>query len=118
MRFETFEQAMRALPGATLDIKWDTHRTFCVGEKMFVMAGDLGDPEPRYMFKASELGFEMLIESGAASPAPYLGRARWVRMTAPDSLTDDELLAYTTQAHAIVAAKLTRKVRRALGMAG
>ena len=118
MKFEAFDKAMRVLPGVTLDIKWETHRTFCVGDKMFVMAGDLGDEAPRYMFKASELGFEMLVESGAAAPAPYLGRAKWVIMTAPDSLDDADLIAYATQAHAIVAGKLPKRVRVGLGIGG
>ncbi len=116
MRFDAFEAAMRALPGVTLDIKWETHRTFCVGEKMFVMAGDLGDEAPRYMFKASELGFEMLVETGAAVPAPYLGRAKWVIMTAPDSLADADLVAYAAQAHALVAGKLPKRERVRLGI--
>jgi predicted DNA-binding protein (MmcQ/YjbR family) len=116
MRFEAFDKAIRALPGVTLDVKWETHRCFCVGEKMFVMAGDLGEEEPRYLFKASDLAFEMLVESGAAAPAPYLGRAKWVRMTAPDSLSDEDLIAYATQAHALIAAKLTKKQRAALGI--
>ncbi len=117
MKFETFDQAMRALPGVTLDIKWRTHRTYCVGEKMFVMAGDLGDEEPRFVFKASELGFEVLVESGAAVPAPYLGHARWVIMPAPDSLEDAELITYAGQAHALVAARLPKRIRVGLGIA-
>ena len=64
------------------------------------------------MFKASELGFEMLVETeGAAAPAPYLGWAKWVIMTAPDSLEDADLLACVKQAHALVAAKLPKQVR-------
>lgn len=116
MRFEAFDKAMLALPGVIMDIKWDTHRCFCVGDKMFVMAGDLGQAEPRYMFKASELGFEMLVESGAAAPAPYLGRAKWVQMTAPDSMPDEDVIAYATQAYRLIAAKLTRKRRGELGV--
>lgn len=116
MRFEHFDQAVRALPGVVFDVKWGAERTFCVGGKMFVLAGVLGQDEPRYLFKASDLAFEMLVESGAAAPAPYLGRAKWVQMVAPDSLSDSELMAYVAQAHALIAAKLTRKVRVALGL--
>ena len=118
MRFEVFDKAVLALPGAEMDIKWGADRTYCVGGKMFAFAGPVGEDEPRYMFKASDLAFEMLVESGAAQPAPYLARAKWVLMTAPDSLGDDDLLAYVRQAHALVAAKLTRKVRAELGIAG
>ena len=117
MKFEAFDEAMRVLPGVTLDIKWETRRTYCVGDRIFVLAGSLGDEEaPRYVFKASELAFEMLVETGAAAPAPYLGRAKWVIMTAPDSLEDADLLAYVKQAHALVAAKLPKRVRIRLGI--
>ncbi len=115
MKFEAFDEAMRVLPGVTLDIKWETRRTYCVGDRIFVLAGSLSEEAPRYVFKASELGFEMLVETGAAAPAPYLGRAK-VIMTAPDSLEDADLLAYVKQAHALVAAKLPKRVRRRLGI--
>ena len=116
MKFEAFDKAMRVLPGVTLDIKWETRRTYCVGDRIFVLAGSLGDETPLYVFKASEFGFEMLVESGAAAPAPYLGRAKWVITTAPNSLEDDDLLAYVKQAHALVAAKLPKRVRIKLGI--
>ena len=117
MRFEDFDKMALALPGATFDVKWGSDRTYCVGGKMFTMAGQVGDAAPRYMFKASELGFEMLVESGAADPAPYLGRAKWVRLKANDSLPGDVLASYVRDAHALIAAKLTKKVRAELGIA-
>jgi predicted DNA-binding protein (MmcQ/YjbR family) len=116
MRFEDFDGMALALPGAAFDVKWGSERTYCVGGKMFAFAGHLGDEAPRYMFKASELGFEMLVESGAAEPAPYLGRAKWVRLKSNDSLPDEALTSYVREAHALIAAKLTRKARADLGI--
>ena len=43
MKFEAFDKAMRDLPGVTLDIKWETRRTYCVGGRIFVLAGSVGD---------------------------------------------------------------------------
>jgi predicted DNA-binding protein (MmcQ/YjbR family) len=116
MRFEDFDKMALALPGAVFDVKWGSERTYCVGGKMFAFAGVLGDAAPRYMFKASELSFEMLVESAAATPAPYLARAKWVRLVENDSLPPETLTAYVREAHAIIAAKLTRKVRAELGI--
>lgn len=48
----------------------------------------------------------------AAIPAPYLARAKWVRVT-PDDLPAAELRRRVTQAYAIVRAGLTKKSRRA-----
>ena len=111
---EAFHSAALALPGATFDIKWGADRVYSVGGKMFAHAGMEGDPEPKYMFKASDLAFEMLTQEGVAKPAPYLARAKWVQLTGPDALADEELAAYLREAHDIVAAKLPAKVKAEL----
>jgi predicted DNA-binding protein (MmcQ/YjbR family) len=116
MDFERFHAAALALPGAAFDIKWGADRVYTVGARMFATAGSDDGSPPTYAFKASDMAFELLVEHGLARPAPYLARARWVQLLAPDSLSDDDLLAYLAQAHAIVAAKLTGKVRKALGL--
>ena len=41
MNAEEFHTAALALPGAEFDVKWGDHRTYCVGGKMFAMAGAL-----------------------------------------------------------------------------
>ncbi len=116
MTLEAFHAAALALPGARLDIKWGEDRIYCVGEKMFAAAGSIKNPVPRYSFKTSPMAFEGLIEQGLATPAPYLARARWVALTHPDALPDAALIAYLGQAHAMVAAGLTKKKRVELGI--
>jgi predicted DNA-binding protein (MmcQ/YjbR family) len=111
---EAFHAAALALPGTTFDIKWGADRVYSVGGKMFAHAGVEGDPEPKYMFKVSDLAFEMLTQEGVAKPAPYLARAKWVQLTGPDALADEDLAAYLRQAHDIVAAKLPAKLQAAL----
>ena len=110
---ETFHAVALALPGATFDIKWGADRVYSVGGKMFAHAGIEGDPEPKYMFKASDLAFEMLIEQGLAKPAPYLARAKWVQLVGPDALSDKDLAAYLQEAHRIVAGKLPAAAAKA-----
>jgi predicted DNA-binding protein (MmcQ/YjbR family) len=116
MKYAAFDRMALKLPGAVMDVKWGSDRTYCVGGKMFAVGGSLGDETPRYFFKASELGFEMLVESGAAVPAPYLARAKWVQLVSHDALSDEDLTAYIAQAHALIAAKLTKKQRAELGI--
>lgn len=115
---EAFEAACLALPAATKSVQWGNDHVFKVGGKMFAVMG-FSDPSgpPRFSFKASDIAFELLIEQGLARPAPYLQRARWVALASPDALTNSEISAYLAQAHAIVAARLTRAVRRSLGLA-
>ena len=112
---EAFHAAALALPGATFDIKWGADRVYSVGGKMFAHAGVENDPEPKYMFKASDLAFEMLIEQGLAKPAPYLSRAKWVQLVRFNALSDTDLVAYLAEAHRIVSGKLPAKAKAAVG---
>jgi predicted DNA-binding protein (MmcQ/YjbR family) len=115
---KAFEAACLALPAASLSVQWGESRVFKVGGKMFAVIGlntREGGP-PAYSFKASDMAFELLIEHGLGRPAPYLQRAKWVRLAGPDALSDADLKAYLAQAHALVAARLTRARKRELGL--
>jgi predicted DNA-binding protein (MmcQ/YjbR family) len=116
MTADDFHTMAMALPGATFDIKWGADRVYSVGGKMFAAAGTVGDPDPTFGFKASDLAFEMLIDQGLARPAPYAARFKWVQVASPNALSDADLAAYVKEAHAIVAAKLSGKARRELGL--
>jgi predicted DNA-binding protein (MmcQ/YjbR family) len=114
---KAFEAACLALPAATLSVQWGDSRVFKVGGKMFAVVGlNRHEGAPAYNFKASDMAFELLVEHGLARPAPYLQRAKWVRLVSQDALNDDDIKAYLGQAHAIVAARLTRALKRALGL--
>lgn len=116
MKAAAFHAMAMALPGVTLDIKWGADRCYCVGGKMFAVAGH-GQEEPRYCFKASDASFEQLCEEGVAEPAPYLARAKWVPLKSAHALPDDQLTVYIARSHGLIAAKLTKKLRTALGIA-
>ena len=105
-----------ALPAATLDHPFgDHHDAYRVGGKMFVMVGQEGGVS----FKVSGIAYEVLTETGRARPAPYLARAKWVNIPDPgpaEGWTDADLADHFASAHAIVAARLTKKVRADLGL--
>ena len=103
-----------ALPAATLDHPFgDDHDAYRVGGKMFCMVGALGGVS----FKVSDIAYEVLTETGRAAPAPYLARARWVHLADPADWPDEELVEHLRAAHALIAAKLTKKARAQLGLA-
>ena len=52
-----------------------------------------------------------------AAPAPHMARAKWVQLETPDAWPDDELAEHLRIAHGIIAAKLPKKQRAALGLA-
>jgi predicted DNA-binding protein (MmcQ/YjbR family) len=114
---EALEAYCLNLPGTTMVVQWGGTSVFKVGGKIFALANGLVERrEAGFMFKASEMAYELLIEQGIARPAPYLARAKWVLLTDNDALPDAELAAYLSQAHALIAAKLTRAARRELGI--
>ena len=103
-----------ALPGVALDHPFGEHHdAYRIGGKMFVMVGEMGG----ISFKVSDIAYEVLTESGHARPAPYMARNKWVNLPRIDDWPDDELAEHLAIAHDIVAAKLTKKARAALGLA-
>ena len=114
---EAFEAHCLSLPATTLVIQWGGTSVFKVGGKIFAMANGLVERRASgFMFKASDMAYELLIEQSLAAPAPYLARAKWVQLAENDALPDAELAAYLAQAHALIAAKLTRAARKQLGL--
>lgn len=111
---EAFDAACRALPSVTMDIQWGADHVYKVGGRMFAV---LGPAEHGVSLKVSDIAFEALVESGAARPAPYLARAKWVRFDSLAAQDDAEMADWLANAHALVAAKLTRAMRRSLGLA-
>ncbi len=108
---QAFDAACLALPGATREIVWGSDQVYKVGGKMFAVIG-----EGACSFKVSDIAFEALVESGRARPAPYLARAKWVMFDRVEDLDDAEATDWLAQAHALVAAKLTKAKRRDLGL--
>lgn len=99
-----------SLPGAQLSIKWGDHRAFVVGEKMFAILSGPDGPNS-LSFKCSDMAFELLIEREGLIPAPYMARAKWVRLEQPDAMDDEEIEARLAEAHRIIAAKLPKRLR-------
>lgn len=111
---EGIRKACMALPGVTLDHPFgDDHDAYKVGGRMFAIVGGEGGVS----FKVSDIAFEVLTGDGRARPAPYLARAKWVNLPDPAAWPDDELAGHFTTAHSIIAAKLTKTQRAALGLA-
>lgn len=115
------QQAIRdhlaSLPGATLSIQWGDDHVYKVGGKMFAVMRAPDAKDQIISFKASDDSFAILTQQEGIIPAPYLQRARWVRLDRLNRMKPTELKAYLTRAHAIVAGGLTKKARAALGLA-
>ncbi len=108
-----FDKACRGLPGVTMDRPWGDDEVYKVGGKMFAVYGPAGDS---FSFKASDIAFEVLTETGPGKPAPYLARAKWVWFASLAEQDDGDVTDWLKSAHGLIAAKLTKKLRAGLGI--
>jgi predicted DNA-binding protein (MmcQ/YjbR family) len=102
----------RSLPAATMTTQWGDHQVYKVGGKMFAVIGVDGT----LSFKANDVAFAMLVETGVARPSPYMARASWLFVDDVKKFPPTELRSYIARSHALVAKKLTRKAQRELGL--
>jgi predicted DNA-binding protein (MmcQ/YjbR family) len=117
VRQKALEAFLLSLPGAELSIQWGDDRIFKIGGKMFAATGpNKPNSEARVSFKCSDLAFEMLSKRRGLMPARYLARAKWVTLDDPKAMDADELKARLAEAHRLVAEKLPKKTRAALGL--
>ncbi len=125
MKLHEFNAFCTGLAGTTKVIQWRGAHVWKVGGKIFAIASiwgttKNGEPPPveasRISFKCSDFSYAILIEQEGIIPAPYLARAKWVQLQHADAMDDDDLEAYITQAHEIIAARLMRLKRSELGL--
>ena len=105
-----------ALPATTHVVQWGGADVWKVGGKMFAVLRAPEAKQQSLSFKAGDDSFAILTQQPGIVPAPYLARAKWVRLDRPSRLKPAELKAYLARAHALVAARLTKKARAALGV--
>ncbi len=118
MTRDEYNAFCRDLPATTHVVQWGGADVWKVGDKVFAICGWGVDDFPAVTFKVSDIGFEMLRDSPGCRPAPYLASRgfKWIQRHAPGSLSDQDLMAYLEQSYDLVAAKLSKKKRRALGI--
>ncbi|WP_449393600.1 MmcQ/YjbR family DNA-binding protein [Devosia riboflavina] len=113
MRREGFEAFVARLPAATLVRQWRDDSVAKVGGKIFALL----DRDPGEVWcKVSDMSFDLLTELPGIRPAPYFARAGWVAISVDSPLEAAEVEAYVAEAHRLVAAKLSKKLRQQLGL--
>jgi predicted DNA-binding protein (MmcQ/YjbR family) len=99
-----------ALPHTTESVQWGEHLVFKVGGKIYAIAA-LEPVGNRISFKCSPEDFASLCEREDIIPAPYLARAQWVALETEDALPVPELKRLLRDAHALIFAKLSKKLK-------
>jgi predicted DNA-binding protein (MmcQ/YjbR family) len=100
-----------ALPATDKVVQWGGSDVYKVGGKVFAICGLAGG----LSFKVSEIGFMVLTDDGPGRQAPYLAKGQWVIVDLAD-LEPADAAGWIEASHALIAAKLTRKLRQALGL--
>jgi predicted DNA-binding protein (MmcQ/YjbR family) len=103
--------AAMALPAVTKVIQWGDSDVYKVGGKVFAICGLRGG----LSFKVTEIGFVALTEGGPVRQAPYLHKGSWVIVDL-DAADDADITEWLTNAHSLIAAKLTKAMKRELGL--
>ncbi|MGH1480621.1 MAG: MmcQ/YjbR family DNA-binding protein [Geminicoccales bacterium] len=118
MTYDDYNAFCANLPATSHVVQWGGSHVWKVGGKVFAIGGwDDGD-EPHITFKVSPIAYEMLQEQPGLRPAPYLASRglTWIQHYQQDGLSDDDLKAYLSESHRIVAAGLSKKKQRELGL--
>jgi predicted DNA-binding protein (MmcQ/YjbR family) len=102
-----------ALPHTTENVQWEDDLVFKVGEKMYAVAA-LEPREHWLSFKCAADNFAELVERPGIVPAPYLARAQWVALETPSALSREEIKRLLARAHALIFAKLPKKMQALL----
>jgi len=102
-----FAKYCSGLPGVTLHEQWGS-LVAKVGGKVFALRGET---EGGIVFKVTELGFEGLTSTEGIGQAAYFAKGQWVDVTRDAALPAKDTKAYIGASHAMVASKLSRKLR-------
>ena len=115
--FEPQRALAATLPGASEDVKWGADLVYSVGSRMFCVFLLEGGRAANCSFKVDDDRFLELTGVPGVIPAPYLARAKWVQVGRAHGLASTDLDQLVRRSHALVAANLTKRLQRELGLA-
>jgi predicted DNA-binding protein (MmcQ/YjbR family) len=113
MDIDWLRKTCLGFPHASEQIQWGNDLLFKVGGRMFALSPL--EPAPVCLaFKCSEEAFAELAERPQVIPAPYLARAKWIALEAPEAISRSELAALLRASYDLVFAKLPKRARERL----
>jgi predicted DNA-binding protein (MmcQ/YjbR family) len=98
-----------SLPDVTEDMPWGDDLCFKIRGKIFTGVVLSDGRFPRITLKCAPETFHELLEIEGISPAPYVGRYKWVMLANSNVLPSDELEALIQQSYDLVVAKAPKK---------
>ncbi|MGD0214432.1 MAG: MmcQ/YjbR family DNA-binding protein [Terriglobales bacterium] len=98
-----------SFPDVTEDMPWEDNLCFKVRGKIFTGVVLSDGRFPRITLKCAPEAFHELLEIEGISPAPYVGRYKWVMLANSRVLPAAELEAVIRQSYELVAANAPKK---------
>jgi len=115
MNLAKFDKLCKSLPGTTMVVQWSDSHVHKIGGKLFAMAHEW-EGNTAFILKATPLSYQILLEQGIATRAPYLTRGNWLQIINPTKLSDADLAGYIKQSYQIIAAKLPKATKAEIGI--
>ena len=118
MTTEEFNRFCASLPATTHVVQWGGAQVWKVGGKVFAIGG-WRDDFPAVTFKAGDIGYEVLKDQPGFRPAPYMASRglKWIQHYTLPGPSDEEMREHIRHSYVQVAAGLSKKKRRELGLA-
>jgi predicted DNA-binding protein (MmcQ/YjbR family) len=98
-----------SFPDVTEDMPWGDDLCFKVRGKIFTGMVLSDGRFPRVTLKCAPETFHELLEIEGISPAPYVGRYKWVMLANSNVLSASELESLIRQSYELVAAKAPKR---------
>jgi len=118
MNVDSIRRYCLAFPQATENLQWGDDLCFKVAGKIFAIVSLSAVPQ-KLCFKCTPEKFAELVELDGITPAPYVGRYKWVLVERLDVLRGQEIKDLINGSYAMVVAKTKSKsIKRTGGRAG
>jgi len=111
MNVETIRRYCLSFPRTQEKLQWGETLCFKVEGKIFTLVS-LDAVPPSLCLKAAPDKFAELLEIEGITPAPYVGRYKWVLLERLDLLPPTELQELIAQSYEMVTAKLSKSSKR------
>jgi predicted DNA-binding protein (MmcQ/YjbR family) len=108
MNLDSIRKYCLSFPQATENLQWGDDLCFKVNGKIFTIVS-LGSVPQALCFKCSAEKFAELCEQEGISPAPYVGRYKWVLVERLNLLSDSDLRDLIRQSYEMVVCKTKPK---------
>jgi predicted DNA-binding protein (MmcQ/YjbR family) len=104
MNVDSIRRYCLSFPQATENLQWGDDLCFKVAGKIFAIVSLSAVPQ-KLCFKCTPEKFTELVEIEGITPAPYVGRYKWVLLERTDILGDEEIRDLIHESYAMVATK-------------